>query len=90
MSDNNLITDELDLLNEVKECVKAVGGSVIECCYVLDKHIIVAVDNPNEVELEFLQDEIDSWGNIPIKYMYSAVFPSLEGNRIMCMKFEVI
>lgn len=81
MSDINLITDELDLLNEVKECVKAVGGSVIECGYVTDKHILVTVNNPNEIEFEHLQDEINSWGNIPIKYI---------GNKTISILFELV
>lgn len=77
----NIITDELDLLNEVKECVKAVGGSVIGCGYVTDKYILVTVNNPNEIEFEHLQDEINSWGNIPIKY---------RGNKSMSILFELV
>lgn len=77
----NIITDEFDLLREVKDCVKAVGGCVIECGYVTDKHILVTVTNSDEVEYEYLQDEIDSWGNIPIKYI---------GNKGCSILFELI
>jgi len=73
--------NEFDLLNEAKECVKAVGGSVVECGYVTDKHILVTVKNPDDVDYENLQDEIDSWGNIPIKHI---------GNKTISILFEVI
>ena len=47
----NIITDEFDLLREVKDCVKAVGGYVIECGYVTDKHILFEFEQTNHFPL---------------------------------------
>lgn len=62
---NEISKEEFNCI-EIRECVKAVGGSVKSEGYITDKHILLVVNNPNEVQFENLQAEIDSWGNIPV------------------------
>ena len=65
------LTDKEDILREVKDCVKSIQGEVVNYGYRVDKPdtIGVIVEDINDCYLDELQGEIDSWGNIPVKYI---------------------
>ena len=67
--DNEVITDRIDILREVKDCVKDVcGDNVLYYDYSDENTIKVLVDGECEFDESTIQDEINSWGNIPVRY----------------------
>ena len=67
-----MITDKQDLLREAKDCVKDVIGGITDYGYVLPDLIEVVIeseilDKEKKEVIETLQDEIDSWGNLPLE-----------------------
>lgn len=66
-----MLTDKRDILNEVYESIKAVGGRPIAWGYIDDdcKFIIAQLEEPERFRQKEIQEDIDSWGNIPVVYV---------------------
>ena len=66
-----MLTDKRDILNEVYESIKAVGGWPIAWGYIDDecKYIVAQLNEPERFRIAEIQEEIDSWGNIPVVYV---------------------